>query len=67
MFTKRNLFIFLAGAAFFHTISHLLLPYYFALPLEVGGITVTSTFNNWVVALSAILTIGLLWGAKRAG
>lgn len=66
MVTKRDLFVFLAGAAFFHTISHLLVPYFFNLPLEVGGITLTSTFNNWVVGLSALLTLLLLWGAKKA-
>lgn len=66
MFTKRDLFVFLAGAAFFHTISHLLVPYFFTLPLEVGGMTITSTFNNWVIALSALVTVLLLWGAKKA-
>lgn len=66
MISLRDLFIFLAGAAFFHTLSHIMLPYFFKLPLEVGGMHVTETFNMWVIIGSGLLTLALLWGAKKA-
>lgn len=61
----RDLVIFLAGAAFLHTISHFLLPYYLALPLSTKVMTLTATGNIWVIVISAIVTVLLLWLAKR--
>lgn len=65
MFSLKNLWIFLAGAAFFHTLSHILLPYYVQLPWQVNGMTITESFNNWVIGGSAVLTVVLLWLGSR--
>jgi hypothetical protein len=65
MFSLKNILIFIAGAEFFHTLSHIMLPYFFQLPFEVNGITVTSTLNNWVIGINAAITLALLWFAGR--
>lgn len=65
MFSLRDFVIFLAGAEFFHTLSHLLLPYFISLPLDIKFIVLTTTMNIWVVAINALITIALLWWAKR--
>ncbi len=65
MFSLKNLLIFLAGAAFFHMVSHILVPYYIELPLQINGITLTQSLNNWAIGVSGVLTVVLLWLAKK--
>lgn len=65
MFTFKNVLIFLAGAEFFHTLSHILLPYFVELPLETKVILLTSTINVWAIIINALITLLLLWWAKR--
>lgn len=60
----RDIVVFLAGAAFLHTISHVLLPYYVTLPLSTTVMTVTRSDNIWIIVISAIVTVLLLWLAK---
>jgi hypothetical protein len=67
MFNLRHLLIFVAGALFFATMTHVLLPYFIQLPITVNDVTVTSTLNNWSIAVNALITLGLLWWAYRAG
>ena len=67
MFTSKNVYIFLAGAFFFHAISHFLLPYYVDLPLQIGTMTITSELNAFIAVISLIMSIGLLFAAKRSG
>lgn len=65
MFSLKNVLIFLAGAEFFHTLSHIILPYVINLPIVIKGIEFTSTVNLWVIVINAIITILLLWWASR--
>lgn len=61
----RDVIVFLAGAEAFHTISHLIVPFLFKLPIETHWFLFTSTINLWAVILNAIVTAGLLWYASR--
>lgn len=65
MFSLKNVLIFLAGASFFHTLSHILLPYFVELPLETKVIYLTPALNFWAIIINAIITVFLLWWAKR--
>lgn len=65
MFSLKNVLIFLAGAEFFHTLSHILLPFFVELPLETKVVHLTSTFNIWAIIINAIMTLALLWWAKK--
>ena len=65
MFSLRDYLIFLAGAATFHTISHLTLAFSGALPMVIGGVEVTSQLNILAIAINTLITIGLLWWASR--
>jgi hypothetical protein len=65
MFRLRDVCFFVAGAAFFHMVSHILLPFYVNLPYEFGCITVTNTFNNAIIIVSAIVTAALLYAGVK--
>ncbi|CRX37940.1 hypothetical protein [Estrella lausannensis] len=65
MFSLKNWYIFLAGAAFFHTVSHALLPYYFDLPLHLKNFSLTYEMNQYILAGSGALTILLLFLAAK--
>lgn len=65
MLKLRDVVIFFAGAEFFHTISHIILPYFITLPIDMKFIVFTSTINIWAVVINAIITIALLWWASR--
>jgi hypothetical protein len=65
MFSLKNILIFLAGAEFFHTLSHILLPFFVELPLETKAILLTSTLNIWAIIINAIITLALLWWAIK--
>ncbi len=64
---KDHVLYFLAGAAALHTISHIWLAYSGLLPLVAWGFTVTPQANNIIIAVSALLTLGLLYLAKSDG
>jgi len=61
----RDIVIFLAGAQFFHTISHIILPYFLSLPLDMKVITLTPSLNSWVIVVNALITILLIFWAYR--
>ena len=71
MFTSRDLVMFVAGAFCLHTVSHILFPYVLHLPADFNlslftpaiSILWTPTLNWIVVAVSAVITTGLLWWA----
>lgn len=65
MFTWKNFWIFLAGAQFFHTLSVVMIPFAIQLPIEMDGVTLTSTIINWAIAINLLITVGLLWLASR--
>ncbi len=65
MLKLRDVVIFLAGAEFFHTLSHIILPYFITLPLNMNFMMFTSSLNTWAIVINAIITIALLWWASR--
>ncbi|KTD70030.1 MULTISPECIES: hypothetical protein [Legionella] len=65
MFKLRDVVIFFAGAEFFHTLSHIILPYFITLPLDMGFMMFTSKLNICAIIINAIITILLLWWASR--
>jgi hypothetical protein len=65
MFKLRDVCMFVAGAAFFHMVSHILLPVYVDLPYTIGCITLTSAFNNAIIIVSALITAGLLYAGVK--
>lgn len=65
MLKLRDVIIFIAGAEFFHTLSHIILPYFITLPLNIKFMTFTSSLNIWAIIINAIITILLLWWASR--
>lgn len=65
MFTLKNTLIFLAGAEFFHTLCHALLPLFVKLPAELTRITLSPALNMWAAIVNGIITIALLWWASR--
>lgn len=65
MIKLRDIAFFLSGAVFFHTLSHIMLPYFFTMPLDVDFMTLTSQLNTIIIMISAILTVALLWWAIR--
>jgi hypothetical protein len=65
MFKLRDVIIFIAGAEFFHTISHIILPFFISLPLHTNIIEVTPTVNLVAILINTIITLLLLWWAKK--
>lgn len=65
MFSFRDFIIFLAGAEFFHTLTHILIPLFIKLPLEINSFMFTQRMNFWAIILNAIITLLLLWWAAR--
>ena len=61
----RDVVVFIAGAEFFHTLSHIFLPYFTGLPLHLKFMELTATLNAWIIVINAIITIALLWWASR--
>lgn len=65
MFSFREFIIFLAGAEFFHTVSHLILPFFIHLPYETKYVVLTQTLNFWAIVFNGIITLALILWAKR--
>lgn len=61
----RDVVIFIAGASFFHTLSHVLVPYFISLPLDMKVFMFTPTLNVWVIVINGLITLALLWWAAR--
>ena len=61
----KSIVIFLAGAEFFHTISHMMMPYFIKLPLHMHHMVFTPSMNVWAVGVNAAITIALLWWACK--
>lgn len=61
----RDFIIFIAGAEFFHTLSHIILPFFISLPLDLNFMILTKQLNFWVIIINALITILLLWWASR--
>jgi hypothetical protein len=65
MFKFKYALIFLAGAAFFHAVSHIVVTYVVVLPFPTRFIEWTPFLNTWAIAINAAISILLLWWASR--
>lgn len=65
MIKLRDVIVFLAGAEFFHTLSHIILPFFITLPIHTTIIEITNTVNYVAILINAIITLLLLWWAKK--
>jgi hypothetical protein len=63
--SKRDIVIFLAGAEFFHTIFRIVMPHVINFPIVLPFVVVTETMNNYAIGVNAVITILLLWYARR--
>lgn len=61
----RDVLVFLAGAEFFHTLVHIMWPYFVSYPIDMNFVVVTSTMNNYAIVINAAITVFLLWWAGR--
>jgi hypothetical protein len=63
----RDALVFFAGAEAFHTLSHVWLGLSGMLPMEIQfpSITITRGLNVFAIVVNALVTVGLLYGAKR--
>lgn len=61
----RDVIVFLAGAEFFHTLSHIFINYYIVLPLSTKLIVLTPRMNLIAITVNAIITFLLLWWASK--
>ena len=59
--------VFFAGVVAFHTLSHVWLGLSGMLPMEIKfpSMTVTHNLNLVAIAVNALITVGLLYGANR--
>ncbi len=57
--------MFLAGAAFMHTIGHISLMFAHLLPLTAFGITLTQSLNYVIIGISLVLTLLFFYLASR--
>lgn len=61
----RDVVIFFAGAQFFHTISHIVLACVIQFPIHMNFMVLTSTFNFYAILFNAVVTVVLLWWARK--
>ncbi len=63
----RDALVFFAGAEAFHTLSHVWLGLSGMLPMEIAfpTMTVTPGINLFAIVINALITVGLLYGARR--
>jgi hypothetical protein len=63
----RDAMVFFAGAEAFHTLSHVWLGLSGTLPLEIPfpPMTITPGLNLFAIVVNALITVGLLYGARR--
>jgi hypothetical protein len=65
MWSKKDVLIFFAGGEAFHTLSHILLPMYIHLPIQIGPINYTQQWNMYAIGINTLITIALLWWVSR--
>jgi hypothetical protein len=63
----RDALVFFAGAEAFHTLTHVWLGLNGMLPMEISfpPMTITSGLNLFAIVVNVLITVGLLYGAKR--
>jgi len=65
MLKLRDCLIFVAGAQFFHTLNHILLPVFMQFPIDMNFMVLTAALNYWAIALNGLTVILLLWWVKK--
>jgi hypothetical protein len=65
MFNFRDFVVFVAGAEFFHMLSHIFIFYYVTLPMNTDVVLVTPELNTWGIAINAAVTVLLLWWSTK--
>ena len=68
MFGKKNIIMFFAGVAAFHTLTHIVLYFTDLLPMRACSccsFVFTPEMNFWAVTVSAAITIALLGWASQ--
>ena len=65
MCSVRDVIVFLAGAEFFHTLSHIFIRYFVTLPMPTKLIEITTNLNNTAIVINGIITIILIFLAMR--
>lgn len=65
MFNLHDIIVFLAGAQFFHTISHIFIAYFFDFPLRTKIMMVSKSLNFWAIIINGAITVLLLWLATK--
>lgn len=61
----RDWVVFLAGGEFFHTLSHIFLPYFFKLPLDMGFMVLNQHNNMTMIIVNGLITVALLYIACK--
>lgn len=67
MFGKRDVIIFLAGAAAFHAFSHIFLWMVLPLPIDFKFMVLTPGMNFFAILCNVVITVLLLVWASRLG
>ena len=65
MCSKRDSIVFLAGAAAFNTLIHLVLTISGTLPIRMFNMAIDKQFNMIAMVISAAITAGLVWWACK--
>ena len=65
MLTVRDAIIFLAGMEFLHTLAHFALNFYMHFPMTTNVGTFTANMNFWAIMINGIITLLLLFWARR--
>ena len=61
----RDVVIFLAGAEFFHMLSHIVLTSLISFPWQTKVMIVSKSLNSWAILVNGAVTIALLVYAAK--
>lgn len=61
----RDIVIFVAGAEFFHMLSHIVLTSLISFPWQTRVMIITKSLNSWAILLNGAITIALLVYAAK--
>ncbi len=64
MFSKKNIAMFLSGAAVFHALTHILLIFSGTLPLMFFSIQLDQNLNFYGAIVGSVIAAALLWWAS---
>lgn len=65
MYSFRDVILFLAGFELFHTLTHLLMAFFFTFPFRFKIIQFTQIMNILAIIVNAAITVFLLWWAYK--